>query len=177
MKRLPRTFFERPTLEVARDLLGKWFVFGEKKGVITETEAYLGDDPASHGARGKTPRNFAMFGEAGHAYVYQIYGVYFCFNITTERENFPAAVLIRGIKVSGGLHLNGPGKLCRFFGITRAHNNLDLCTEPDFFIVDSELQPKFKTTPRVGITKAIEKPWRFVETEKTLDFFENCIHE
>lgn len=91
MKKLTRIFFERPTLKVARDLIGKVLVFGNKKAVITESEAYFGDDPASHGANGKTKRNYPMFGPAGHTYVYLIYGMYHCVNITTEKEGFPAS--------------------------------------------------------------------------------------
>ncbi|EKD64189.1 MAG: 3-methyladenine DNA glycosylase, partial [uncultured bacterium] len=93
--RLSRDFFERNTLDVARELLGKFMVFNGKVGRITEVEAYIGqDDPACHAARGMTPRNRVMFGQGGFSYVYFIYGMYHCLNFVTEREGFPAAVLI-----------------------------------------------------------------------------------
>src|SRR2546430_489923 len=99
-KRLPRSFFVRPTLQVAEELLGKLLVFNNQRGLITETEAYIGqDDPACHAARGMTPRTQVMFGPPGFSYVYFIYGMYHCFNVVTEPEGFPAAVLIRGIKL------------------------------------------------------------------------------
>ena len=162
MKKLARKFFEKPTLEVAKTLIGKVIIFGNKKGIIMETEAYFGTDPASHGARGKTKRNFPMFGAAGHSYVYFIYGMYHCFNITTETPDRPAAVLIRRIKTFDNKEYDGPGKLCNYFGITREHNNLDLCKNPEFYLADINLQLKSKSTPRIGIKKNAEKPWRFV---------------
>ena len=103
---LKRSFYVRPTLEVARDLLGKILVrkTGRKeiRAVITETEAYVSeDDLASHASKGRTPRTEPMYGEAGHAYIYMIYGMYHCFNIVTEKKDFPAAVLIRAVKIEG----------------------------------------------------------------------------
>lgn len=164
-KRLTRDFFNRPTLQVAQDLLGKIMVFGPYGGIITETEAYLGqDDPACHAARGMTPRNAVMFGEAGFSYVYFIYGMYYCLNFVTEQEGFPAAVLIRGIQLiePSPLLLNGPGKLCRHIGITRAHNGIDLTIDNSFYVKDSPFTPLYKTTPRIGITKGQDKLWRFI---------------
>lgn len=162
MKKLPRKFFERPTLEVAKDLIGKVIVFGDKKAVITETEAYFGDDPASHGARGMTARNFPMFGPAGHTYVYFIYGMYFCLNIVTEKKGFPAAVLIRGVKMMGvNERFDGPGKLCVALKITKKHNNIDLCTSRDFYVADFGIKLKVQKAPRVGIKKNVHKKWRF----------------
>ncbi|MBX4190313.1 DNA-3-methyladenine glycosylase, partial [Candidatus Parcubacteria bacterium] len=113
MKKLDRQFFEQKTLKVARELLGKYLVrrIGNKviAAKITETEAYCGpNDKACHASKGRTSRTEVMFGKAGHAYVYLIYGMYHCLNIVTEKENYPAAVLIRGIG-----SINGPGKLCR----------------------------------------------------------------
>ncbi len=162
MKKLTRNFYARPTLEVAVDLLGKEIHFRTKTGIITETEAYIGqDDPACHAARGMTPRNQIMFGPAGHAYVYFIYGMYFCLNFVTEAKGFPAAVLIRGIKTNTH-HFDGPGKLCRAFGITKEENGTDLCTSGDFFVTETNLQPKYEATPRIGIKVGTDKLWRFI---------------
>lgn len=139
------------------------------QGRITETEAYIGtDDPACHAARGKTPRNAVMFGQAGMSYVYFIYGMYFCFNIVTEDEHIGAAVLIRGLIEPGGRHLNGPGKLCREWSITRNDNGRDLTTDPDFYVLDTPSFQTYDTTPRIGITKATDKLWRFVVPTKQL---------
>ena len=164
MKRLARTYFENPTLEVAQDLIGKVILFEGHKGLITETEAYIGhDDPACHAAMGQTPRNAVMFGPAGFSYVYFIYGMYHCLNVVTEHEGFPAAVLIRGLKLfEDGVHLNGPGKLCRALQITRAHNGLDLAAHPAFGIFDEGYKLPFIATPRIGIRKGQDKPWRFL---------------
>lgn len=164
MKHFDRKFFEKNTLEVAKDLIGKLLVFGDKKCVITETEAYFGDDSASHGYCGKTERNFSMFGPAGFSYVYFVYGMYHCFNIATEKEDYPAAVLIRGIKTldDPAEEFNGPGKLCNYLGITREHNNLDLCNKSDIYVADIGLNFKARSDKRVGIKKNIEKKWRFV---------------
>lgn len=164
--RLPRSFFEKPTLNVAQELLGKVMVFQNHQGIITETEAYIGiDDPACHAARGLTPRTQVMFGPAGYSYVYMIYGMYHCLNFVTEAEGFPAAVLIRGLKLLTPLqtHLNGPGKLCRHLGITKAENGIDLITDETFYLRDPKTPPpSFISTPRIGIKVGVEKPWRFV---------------
>lgn len=168
MIRLDRDYFSQSTLHVAKDLLGKELTFKTFKGLITETEAYVGqDDPACHAARGKTPRTTVMFGPPGVSYVYFIYGMYFCLNIVTESEGFAAAVLIRGLHL---LHpeiknLNGPGKLCKHLGITREHNGLDLITSEHFFFQDQGLKPEFITTPRIGIKVGTDKLWRFLVTE------------
>lgn len=164
-ERLSRDFFNRSTLLVAPELLGKIMVFGSMAGVITETEAYVGqDDPACHAARGKTPRNAVMFGPAGFSYVYFIYGMHHCLNFVTEEEGFPGAVLIRGLMVlePSPLQLNGPGKLCRHLGITRDHNALDLMESNLLYIKDSPLSPLHEATPRIGIRQGQEKLWRFV---------------
>ncbi len=169
MKRLPRTFFERPTLEVAEKLIGKVLVFGDTKAVITENEGYFGEDPASHGARGKTKRNAPMFGPAGYTYVYLIYGMYHCLNITTEQEGYPAAVLIRGVKrIDPGEHHDGPGKLCRALGITREHNDIDTCKSRMLYIADGGITLPAQKTPRIGIKKNTQKKWRFVVPDKVL---------
>jgi DNA-3-methyladenine glycosylase len=165
--RLTRDFFQRSTLDVAHDLLGKTLVYHDYRGRITETEAYIGhDDPACHAARGKTPRNAVMFEQAGLAYVYFIYGMYFCMNIVTEAEGFGAAVLIRGVLEPSNHHINGPGKLCRDWGITRSDNGRDLIIDPQFHVLDT---PSFKHVirgPRVGIKQGLELDWRFVANPK-----------
>lgn len=162
--RLKRTYFENPTLDVAQDLIGKVMVFEDFKGIITETEAYIGkDDPACHASRGMTPRTQVMFGPAGFSYVYFIYGMYHCLNFVTEKEGFPAAVLIRGLKlIEGNIHHNGPGKLCRALGITREHNDLDLTTHPTFGVYDEGIHLPYEITPRIGISQGQDKLWRFV---------------
>ncbi|MCK5296289.1 MAG: DNA-3-methyladenine glycosylase [Alphaproteobacteria bacterium] len=165
MNRLDRAFFNRPTLKVAKELLGKVLVFGEHQGTITETEAYIGlDDPASHAAKGKTKRNEIMFGEAGFAYVYLIYGMYNCLNFVTEKKDFPAAVLIRGLKVISNppIIIDGPGKLCRFLGITREQNNTDIITSENFYVADSKNTVQFEAMPRIGISSGTDRLWRFI---------------
>lgn len=162
---LSRDFFVQPTLIVAQQLLGKIMVFGNTAGLITETEAYIGqDDPACHASRGKTPRNAVMFGPAGVSYVYFIYGMYHCLNFVTEEEGKPAAVLIRALMMiaPSPLHLNGPGKLCRHLGITRDHGGIDVTKNDSFYINDSPFSPAFDATPRIGIKRGQEKLWRFV---------------
>lgn len=163
--RLSREFFNRPTLTVAQELLGKIMFFNAMAGVITETEAYIGqDDPACHAARGKTPRNAVMFGPAGVSYVYFIYGMYHCLNFVTEEEGFPGAVLIRGLMLfePSPLHLNGPGKICRHLGITRSHSSIDVTENLSFYLKDSSLTPPYEATPRIGISRGQDKLWRFV---------------
>ncbi|MEW6412287.1 MAG: DNA-3-methyladenine glycosylase [Candidatus Zixiibacteriota bacterium] len=181
-KKLPRLFYNRPTLEVARDLLGKVIVYNSSEGRlsarIVEVEAYIGqDDPACHAARGKTKRNAVMFGEPGHTYVYFIYGMYYCLNFVTEPENQAAAVLIRAAEPLEGIEimeqnsprsteqllLSGPGKFCRSFGLTREHNGLDL-TGDIIYIEDHPDRPaRIVTTPRIGINNARDKKWRFCD--------------
>lgn len=162
MRRLNRSFFLSPTVEVAKNLLGKRLNFHSFSGIITETEAYHQDnDPACHAYRGKTPRNAPMFGPAGHSYVYFIYGMYHCLNIVTEPEGIAAAVLIRGLKIDT-LNLDGPGKLCRHLKISKDHNDIDLITSQYFFVSDEGLKPRFTSTARVGIRQGQEKLWRFV---------------
>lgn len=161
---LSRSFYERDTRQVAQELLGKHLVFNSHQGIITETEAYIGhEDPACHAAAGLTPRTKPMFGPAGHAYIYFIYGMYHCLNIVTEQTGFPAAVLIRSVWIPElKLHLNGPGKLCRHLGLTKVHNERDLTSDPSFYVLDSPLQLPFDTTSRIGISKGQDKLWRYV---------------
>lgn len=168
-ERLSRDFFNRPTVIVAQELLGKIMIFGSMAGIITETEAYIGqDDPACHAFRGKTPRNAVMFGPAGYSYVYFIYGMYHCLNFVTEEEGQPAAVLIRGLMLiqPEQLHLNGPGKICRHLKITREHNALNLTENEDFYVKESSLSPLYESTPRIGIRRGQDKLWRFVVKKK-----------
>jgi DNA-3-methyladenine glycosylase len=165
MQKLGCEFFERPTLQVAQELLGKKIFYNGVEAVITETEAYIAEgDPACHAARGKTPRNAIMFGKPGFSYVYFIYGMYHCLNFVTEKEGVAAAVLIRGVKIDGVDHkkTNGPGKLCKFLNITREQNAIDIVSSDDFCVYDSEYLPKFQTTPRIGIRQGKEHLWRFV---------------
>src|ERR1700692_4105315 len=125
--RLPRSFYARGTVEVARDLLGKVIRHGPASARIVETEAYLGtNDAAAHSTRGPTPRTKVIFGPPGHAYVYLIYGMHYCLNIVAEREGVAGCVLIRAVEPIGAvagvaLSSNGPGKLTRALGITLAH--------------------------------------------------------
>lgn len=170
-KRLSRIFFERQTLEVAKALLGKFLVrrFGRRTivGMITETEAYVGPhDRASHASRGRTPRTEVMFGQAGHAYVYLIYGIHCCLNVVTERDGFPAAVLFRSVRV-GDIDIRGPGRVCRAFRVTRSLNREDLVTFRRMWIEDRGVRiasHSIRRGPRVGVDYAGEwkrKPWRF----------------
>jgi DNA-3-methyladenine glycosylase len=185
---LQRAFYQRDILEVSRDLLGKILVHkteeGTTAGMIVETEAYCGpEDRAAHSYRGhKTHRNAIMFGEKGHAYVYLIYGMYYCVNMTAGAvPGKPEAVLIRALEPVEGQELmakrrgnpkgkaqiltNGPGRLCMALGITKVQYGADL-TVPPFYIKDGEPVPSqdIVETTRVGIDYAAEwvgKPWRF----------------
>jgi DNA-3-methyladenine glycosylase len=192
--RLPRSFFNHDTLQVARELLGCTLVHmlddGTRlSGRIVETEAYLPGDPASHGFRGRTKRNTPMFMQAGTAYVYFIYGMHFCFNVVTEGEGVPAAVLIRAVQPAEGLETmqrnrtgaktrtvsdlcNGPGKLCQAFAIDRRINGIDLCNEESRLFIEAservERSDLIEATPRIGISgdEATRNAlWRFVLTD------------
>jgi DNA-3-methyladenine glycosylase len=156
--KLNYSFYNRHVVDVAKDLLGKTFVFGNYQGIITETEAYRGDDDeASHAFKGPTPRSAIMFGEPGYSYVYMIYGMYFCLNIVCEEKGQGAAVLIRGLK-----NITGPGKLCRELGITKEHQGINLCESELMYLKNGIIIESYKETPRIGITKATDKLWRFV---------------
>src|SRR4029077_7914509 len=134
--RLPRSFYARGTVEVARDLLGKIIRHGPASARIVETEAYLGiGDAAAHSARGPTPRTKVIFGPPGHAYVYLIYGMHYCLNIVAEPKGVAGCVLIRAVEPIGapteaGLSSTGPGKLTRALGITLDHYGVDLTRGP-----------------------------------------------
>jgi DNA-3-methyladenine glycosylase len=164
--KLQRDFFEAPTITVARGLIGKKLVWKQKELIITETEAYVGkDDEACHASRGKTKRTEVMFGKPGCLYIYFIYGMYYCMNIVTEREGFPAAVLIRGaIDITEGSNaiLNGPGKLCKYLSIDKTYNCLNIIENDHIYLVDTHHKFEISATPRIGISKAQDKLWRFV---------------
>jgi DNA-3-methyladenine glycosylase len=176
---LKRGFYERPTVEVARDLLGKVVVHGPAAGVIVETEAYLGgDDLAAHSARGITDRTRVIFGPPGHAYVYFIYGMYECLNIVAEPSGHPGCVLVRALEPVAGIEImqhrrphaqrledlaSGPGKLTLALDITRAHNGADLTRGP--LVVREPAEPRrveIGVTPRIGIRECADWPLRFV---------------
>lgn len=162
MTMLPASFYNQDVVSVARQLIGQTLVFNGIEGIITETEAYRGrDDEASHAFRGVTPRTLVMFGPPGYSYVYFIYGMYYCLNIVTEPEGTASAVLVRSLKLPD-IHLNGPGKLCRHLGITKAHNGICLVNNPTFCVKKTDFQGSLKVTPRIGITKSTDKLWRFV---------------
>jgi DNA-3-methyladenine glycosylase len=166
LRPLPASFYREGTLTVARRLLGAWLVRrlpgGELlAGRVVETEAYLQDDEAMHAYRRRTPRNEPMFGPPGTSYVYFIYGAHHCLNVVTEPEGVASAVLIRGLDAIAGA--NGPGKLCRVLGLDLSHNRLDLTSrESPLWIARGEkLTAPVVTTTRVGLTRAVENPWRF----------------
>ena len=179
--RLERAFFERHTVTVARQLLGKLVMRRTDDGIlrggrIVETEAYHGRrDRACHAARGQTKRNTPMFGPAGHAYVYLIYGMWHCLNVVTLAEGFPAAVLVRALAPLPGLPFTrtapregaGPGKLCRALGVDRTLSGADLITGTSLWLADdgtSVPRGHVVTGPRIGVDYAgtcAERPWRF----------------
>jgi len=172
-RKLPHSFFNRPAIELARDLIGTILVRRvrgrEFRARIVETEAYVGaHDLACHASKGRTKRTEIMFGPAGHAYVYLIYGMYDMFNIVAAGVDDPQAVLIRGAVALDGWQadLSGPGKLARALRITRAHNGLDLTGKILFLRKDRTTRVEIVTTKRIGIDYAGE--WkhallRFVE--------------
>ncbi|MGC3982994.1 MAG: DNA-3-methyladenine glycosylase [Steroidobacteraceae bacterium] len=171
--KLSRDFYLRDTLDVARDLLGTHLVHrshgGTRVGRIVETEAYQGpEDLAAHSSKGQTPRNSVMFGEAGHAYVYLIYGMWNCVNVVTREAGVPHAVLIRAVEPIAGLdnHTHGPGLLCRAFGIDRNHNGLDLLGN-QLWIETGTPPREITTAPRIGVDYAgdwAHRPWRFYDS-------------
>lgn len=152
-------------MQVARELLGKILVFESASGRIVETEAYLGeDDGAAHSARGVTPRTQVIFGPPGHAYVYFIYGMYYCLNIVCEPEGIAGCVLIRALEPVSGLKglANGPGKLTRAMGIDRTHNGTDVTKGPiTVHAPESAKKFEIEISARIGITKSADLPLRF----------------
>jgi DNA-3-methyladenine glycosylase len=189
---LPRDFYSRDPRLVSRDLLGKILVRRRSRKLlaarIVEVEAYLGqDDPAAHSACGRTPRNAALFGPPGHSYVYFIYGNHFCFNVSCLPDGEAGGVLFRALEPLAGIEemakergvsldreggtsnmrklTSGPGRLAQAFGITREHDNeKDLTSiRSDLIIVDDAFRPRrVEITPRIGITKAVAHPLRYI---------------
>jgi DNA-3-methyladenine glycosylase len=174
---LPRSFYMRPTIDVARALLGQVVAHGETAGIIVETEAYLGgDDLASHSAAGITDRTRVIFGPPGHAYIYLSYGMHDCLNIVAEPAGTPGCVLIRAIEPVAGLDImrlrrpsarsdrdlaSGPGKLTRALGITRAMSGRDM-TRGDLVVRARPTEGiEIAVTPRIGITKCADWPLRY----------------
>lgn len=183
-------FFNRPTLSVSQDLLGKFIVNpvaleGTKALCITEVEAYIGEtDPASHARAGRTARTAPMYGSAGTIYIYKIYGLHFCCNVVTEAEGFPAAVLIRAGIVADALPegacrldrealkrivadprincIDGPGRLCRFLEIDARFNNTSATSIHNLHFEDRGIQVSdVHSGSRIGITRGTEHAWRF----------------
>jgi DNA-3-methyladenine glycosylase len=171
-RKLPRSFYDRDTVLVAADLLGKLLVRqapdGPRIGRIVEVEAYLGPhDLAAHTSKGLTPRTRAMFGPPGHAYVYLIYGMHHCMNVVTEPDGTGAAVLLRALEPVANLSDNtrGPGRLCKAMGIDKSFYGHDLCSD-ELFIAEGDVDQaeKIATSPRIGVDYAgawADKPLRF----------------
>jgi DNA-3-methyladenine glycosylase len=186
---LPREFYDRDPRRVSRELLGKVLVRKEAKQFLTarivEVEAYLGkDDPAAHSFAGRTPRNAVLFGPPGYAYVYFIYGNHFCLNVSCLPDGVAGGILFRAVEPLSGIEemarlrnvpidsprdlrklTSGPGRLAEAFGITRERDNgKDLTSlSSDLFITDDGYRVRrILTTPRIGITKAAERPLRYV---------------
>jgi DNA-3-methyladenine glycosylase len=166
---ISQEFYNRNTIEVAKDLLGckinRRTKDGVLSGIIVETEAYTQEDPACHAYRGKTPRAATLFKEAGIAYVYFIYGMYHCVNIVTEEYDRAGAVLIRALEpIPPVENTNGPGKLCKALQITKELNEVDVTSgKSDLWVEEGIKVPKSKifTTTRIGIKLACDYPWRF----------------
>jgi DNA-3-methyladenine glycosylase len=171
---LRRAFFSRSVHEVAPELIGATLLFGKAGGVIVEVEAYHHTDPAAHSFRGRTERNAVMFGPPGFVYVYRSYGIHWCVNFVCEPEGSASAVLIRALQPTQGLAAmrrrrgvadqrllcSGPGRLCEALGITHAANGLPLDAPPFAILPRTEL-PDIATGPRIGLTKAVDLPWRY----------------
>jgi DNA-3-methyladenine glycosylase len=168
--------FARSVHDVAPELIGATLLVDGVGGRVVEVEAYDQEDPASHAYRGRTPRNASMFGPPGHAYVYRSYGIHWCLNLVCEGEGVPSAVLVRALEPTDGLDemrkrrglddprllASGPGRLCQALGITGEHDGLPLGRPP--FQLDERAAPvEVLAGARVGITRATELPWRYVE--------------
>jgi DNA-3-methyladenine glycosylase len=171
---LRREFFARSVHEVAPELIGATLLCKGVGGIIVEVEAYHHTDPAAHSFNGRTERNAIMFGPAGYVYVYRSYGIHWCLNFVCEREGSASAVLIRALAPTQGLRVmrrrrglaeerllcSGPGRLCEALGITAAHNGLAL-DRPPFEIFARKEDVDIAVGPRIGLTKAVDQPWRF----------------
>jgi len=181
MRILPRKFYSRDTVQVAKDLLGKTLVrkIGKQKltGIIIETEAYKGkNDPASHASKKKTERNKVMFGQVGWSYVYFTYGMHYCFNVVAKKDGEESgAVLIRSVQPRLGIGtmiknrkidlisnlVNGPAKLTQAMQITKKQYHVDLTKDSGLFIMDGIKPAKILAKPRIGITLGADKLWNF----------------
>jgi DNA-3-methyladenine glycosylase len=173
-KPLKRAFFGRSVHEVAPDLIGATLLVDGVGGIIVELEAYHHTEPAAHSFRGPTPRNRVMFGPPGFAYVYRSYGIHWCINFVCEQEGSASAVLIRALEPTHGIAAmrrrrklsderalcSGPGKLTQALAITHAHNGLPLDTPPIALLARPD-RPEIVAGIRIGITKAVELPWRY----------------
>jgi DNA-3-methyladenine glycosylase len=175
LRSLKRPFFARSVHEVAPELIGAILLIDDVGGRIVEVEAYHHTDPAAHSFRGMTERNAVMFGPPGYAYVYRSYGIHWCLNFVCEPAGSASAVLIRAVEPLQGLAkmrrrrhgisderllCSGPGRLAQAMGVTRAHNGLPLDRLP-FEIYAREATPAIAVGVRIGLTKAVELPWRF----------------
>ncbi len=174
---LPRSFFARDAVVVAPELLGKILVAGPCAGRISEVEAYRDDEPASHSFRGPTPRNAVMFGPAGHLYVYFTYGMHHCANVVTGEEGRGQGVLLRAVVPLAGVEVmrarrgdrpdrqltNGPGKVGQAFAFDLSHTGTDVCGNGPIAVLDDGAAPPAEplVTPRIGISKAVDLPWRW----------------
>jgi DNA-3-methyladenine glycosylase len=165
------SFYSRSTIKVAKDLLGCYLNRRLPSGLllsaeISEVEAYTVNDPACHAFRGKTQRTEVMFGPPGRAYVYFIYGMYYCLNVVTEPDGIPGAILIRGLNAlaPNGNLLSGPGKICKYWEIDKSFNGVNL-TDPasELWITKRSdgQKPKILVSTRIGISQAQDKLWRF----------------
>ena len=172
--RLTRAFFDRSVHKVAPDLIGATLLVEGVGGIIVEVEAYHHTDPAAHSYRGPTPRNAVMFGPPGVAYVYRSFGIHWCLNFVCEKEGSASAVLLRALEPTAGLPTmrrrrglhderalcSGPGKLCEALGVTDRHNGMALDRAP-FELRARVDEPDIVVGPRIGITKAVDVPWRY----------------
>lgn len=173
-RRLTRSFFSRSVHEVAPDLIGATLLFNGVGGLIVELEAYHHTDPAAHSYVGPTERNRVMFGPPGYAYVYRSYGIHWCLNFVCEEDGSASAVLIRALAPTAGLSImrrrrgvtderqlcSGPGKICEALAISRKQNGFAL-DRPPFDVRARENEPEVMRGVRIGISKAVEKPWRY----------------
>jgi DNA-3-methyladenine glycosylase len=172
--RLRRAFFDRSVHAVAPELIGATLTINGVGGVIVVVEAYHHTDPAAHSYRGQTPRNGVMFGPPGYTYVYRSYGIHWCLNFVCEAEGSASAILIRAIEPTAGIAAmqrrrglpdlralcSGPGKLGEALGVTIKHNGLALDRAP-IELRAREVVPEIAVGPRIGITKAVDAPWRY----------------
>jgi DNA-3-methyladenine glycosylase len=180
---LPRSFFDRPVLEVAPDLLGRLVVHrtedGDVTARLTEVEAYDGpNDPGSHAFRGRSKRNGTMFGPPGHVYVYFTYGMHYCMNLVCGPPGLPTGILLRAAEITDGAELarkrrptaksdrelaRGPARLVEALGVTRGDDGADICGDGPLTVHHGTAAPKelTRTGPRVGLRDAPDFPWRF----------------